>query len=141
VNPFSSYFHDLRRRHQVSQKELAKIIGYEQGYISGLEVGRKNPPNEEFIAKLIAALNLDAAEQAALRQAVEESQRKYMLPGNASAEVFKMVNKLWHEIENLHPAQIRIINDVLQLRDQWSTPNGVRLGQTPHREQRQEAKM
>ncbi len=26
-------------------------MGYEQGYISSLEVGRKGPPNEEFISK------------------------------------------------------------------------------------------
>ena len=139
MNPFSTYLLDLRRRHRVSQKELAKKIGYEQGFISGLEIGKKNPPNEEFINKLIEALNLDETEQAALRRAVEESQRKYMLPGNASAEVFKMVKKLWHEIDNLHPSQIRIINEVLQLSDQYRTANGSRYDQTPLKGQRKEA--
>ena len=127
MTPFAIYFHDLRRRHQVSQKDLAKIIGYKQGYISGLECGRKNPTNEEFISKLIAGLNLDDDEQAALRQAVEESQRNYKLPDNASAEVSRMINKLWHEIENLNLAQIKIITEVLQLRDsRTSSSNEVR---------------
>jgi transcriptional regulator with XRE-family HTH domain len=117
LSPFSIFFHDLRRRHKVSQKELANLIGYKQGYISALEVGRKPPTNEDFIAKLIKGLKLDAVEQAALRQAVEESQRNYTLPDNASAEVSRMVNRLWHELENLSPAQIRIISEVAQLRD------------------------
>jgi transcriptional regulator with XRE-family HTH domain len=118
LTPFSTYFHDLRRRHKVSQKELAKLIGYKQGYISALEVGRKPPTNEDFIAKVIEELKLDAGEQAALRQAVAESQRRYTLPDNASAEISRMVNRLWEELENLGPTQIKIITDVLQLRDQ-----------------------
>ncbi len=117
LSPFSTFFHDLRRRHKVSQKELANLIGYKQGYISALEVGRKPPTNEDFIAQLITGLKLDAVEQAALRQAVEESQRNYTLPDNASAEVSRMVNRLWRELENLSPAQIRIISEVTQLRD------------------------
>lgn len=115
---FSEYFHDLRRRRKVSQKELAKLIGYKQGYISALEVGRKPPTNEDFIAKLIDGLKLDVGEQAALRQAVAESQHKYILPNNASADISRMVSRLWNELENLSPTQIRIITDVLQLRDQ-----------------------
>lgn len=141
MSPFSTYFHDLRRRYRVSQKELANIIGYEQGYISGLEIGRKGPPNEEFITKLIMGLNLDAIEQKALRQAVQESQRKYMLPGDASVEVFRMIHELWHEMENLHPAQVRMIRDVLHLRNELKVPNRSELGRIPHKEQIQEAKM
>lgn len=118
---FSEYFHDLRRRHKVSQKELAKLIGYKQGYISALEVGRKPPTNEDFIAKLIEGLKLDVGEQAALRQAVAESQHKYILPNNASVDISRMVSRLWNELENLSPTQIRIITDVLQLRDQCAS--------------------
>lgn len=141
MNPFSTYFHDLRRRYRVSQKELANLVGYEQGYISGLEIGRKGPPNEEFITKLIMGLNLDAIEQKALRQAVQESQRKYTLPGDASVEVFRMIHELWHEMENLHPAQVRMIRDVLLLRNELEVPNRSKLGRVPHKEQIQEAKM
>lgn len=117
---FATYFHDLRRRHKVSQKELSKLIGFKQGYISALEVGRKPPTNKDFIEKIIDALNLDAIEQAALWQAVDESQRNYTLPDDTSAEISRMVNKLWRELDNLSPLQVRIITDVLQLRDQCS---------------------
>lgn len=115
MSPFSIYFHDLRRRCRVSQKFLAKAMGYEQGFVSAMEIGRKGPPNEEFVAKLIQALRLDEHEKAALRQAVEESQRRYVLPGDVSSDVYRMVHKLWREIENLHPAQVRMISEILSL--------------------------
>ena len=118
---FSEYFHDLRRRHKISQKELAKLIGYKQGYISALEVGRKPPTNEDFIAKLIEGMKLDAGEQVALRQAVDESQRRYTLPDDASAEISRMINRLWRELNNLSPAQIKIITEVLQMHAQCTS--------------------
>lgn len=120
MSPFSTYFHELRRRYRVSQKELAKRMGYEQGYISGLEVGRKGPPNEEFIGKLIETLDIDKDEQMALRQAVAESQRRYVLPDDASTDVYKLVRKLWGEMNNLQPTQIRAINEILSFQDRKS---------------------
>lgn len=89
-----------------------------QGYISALEVGRRSPSNKDFITKLIEVLKLDAVEQAKLWQAVGDSQRKYTLPDNASAEISRLVSVLWKELDNLSPAQIKTITDVLQLRDQ-----------------------
>jgi len=141
MNPFSTYLWDLRRRHQVSQKELANLIGYEQGYISGVEVGKKNPPNEEFIGKLIAGLDLDASEQSALRQALAASQRKYVLPGDAPAEVFHLVTLLWQEMGNLQPAQIKVITEVLRMRDQWGKSSGSSAGRIARKNQREEAHM
>lgn len=99
------------------------MIGYEQGYISGIEIGRKGPPNEEFIDKLIAALNLDPNEQSALRKAVKESERRYTLPQEVPVNVYRMMHELWLDVENLHPVQIRMIRDILRLRDQLSLPS------------------
>lgn len=115
MSPFSVYFHDLRRRFRVSQKKLASLMGYEQAYVSGLEIGRKGPPNDEFVTRLIQALRLDENEQTALLQAVEESQRRYVLPEDTATDVYRMIHKLWSEIDSLHPAQIRMINEVLSL--------------------------
>lgn len=120
MSPFSTYFHELRRRYRVSQKELAKKMGYEQGYISGLEVGRKGPPTEEFIGKLIQTLDLDEDEQSALHHAVIESKRRYVLPGDAPIDVYRLVRKLWIEMDNLQPTQIRAINEILSFQDRRS---------------------
>jgi transcriptional regulator with XRE-family HTH domain len=63
MSPFSHFLHDLRMRLEIRQAELAELVGYEQSYISALEVGLKGPPTQEFIARLIHALSLSPAEQ------------------------------------------------------------------------------
>ncbi len=90
-------------------------MGYEQAYVSSVELGKKGPPNDEFVTRLIQALHLDANEQATLFRAVEESQRRYVLPDDAATDVYRMVHKLWKELDSLHPAQIRVINEILSL--------------------------
>ena len=47
-------------RHGIRQTELAELIGYEQTYISALEVGKKGPSTPEFVERLISALMLSA---------------------------------------------------------------------------------
>jgi transcriptional regulator with XRE-family HTH domain len=104
-------------RHGIRQSDLANIMGYEQSFISALEIGSKGPPTQEFVAKLISALDLDEEEQAVLSQAVEESRRKFVLPNDSSPEVYKMCAELWASMERLHPAQIQMIREVIRLKD------------------------
>ena len=51
MSPFSHFLHELRLQHQIRQSELAELLGYEQSYISALEVGIKGPPTDEFVRK------------------------------------------------------------------------------------------
>jgi len=126
----------------MSQKELAHLMGYEQGYLSGLEIGRKGPPNEEFVGKLIDALNLDSEEQVRLHQAVQESQRRYSVPDDAPTEVFRLVHKLWRNMDGLYPVQIRMIEEVLSLQDEIGNMHAhPGLGGAMRNSQEQEAKM
>lgn len=97
------------------QSELAQRMGYEQTYISALEVGNKGPPTAEFVEKLITTLALGTEEQARLAQAVEASQRKLVLEIDSSPETYWMLKELRERIQFLHPAQIKMIRDVLQL--------------------------
>lgn len=39
MSPFSQFLHDLRMRRRLRQADLADLLGYEQSYISALEVG------------------------------------------------------------------------------------------------------
>ena len=56
MSPFSHFLHELRLRLEIRQADLAKLVGYEQSYISALEVGLKGPPTQEFITRLIQAV-------------------------------------------------------------------------------------
>jgi transcriptional regulator with XRE-family HTH domain len=125
LSPISAHLQELRKRYGVSQRELALRIGYEQAYISGIELGRKGPPPERFIQKLIIGLNLNAQEESSLRLAVLESQRKYVLPEDASTEEFRLFRELWNQLGKLHPAQIQIMREILRLPEQcnWGGPS------------------
>ena len=91
------------------------MMGYEQTYLSAIEVGVKGPPNDEFINKLIQVLELSEGEQEALWEKVEHSQRRYLVPAEVTQEVYLMVHSLFSQIDRLHPSQIAIIDQTLRM--------------------------
>jgi transcriptional regulator with XRE-family HTH domain len=116
MSPFSESLHSLRVRHGLRQVELAELIGYEQSYISALEVGLKGPPTDEFLERLSVALALSEAEQEGLRAAALASQRKLAIEPDAPADIYWLLRDLRHEIAHLTPAQVRMIREVIALR-------------------------
>ncbi len=76
MNPFACLLHTIRMQRGIRQTELSDLIGYEQTYISALEIGKKGPPTPEFVEKLIPALDLKGEEREHLLKAVEASNRK-----------------------------------------------------------------
>jgi transcriptional regulator with XRE-family HTH domain len=107
---------EIRMRHELRQSELAELMGFDQSYISALEVGLKGPPTPEFVDKLCLALELNVEEERAVREAVEASERKFVLPADASVDAFLLWKDLSDQIFHLHPAEIRLIRDLLHLK-------------------------
>lgn len=122
MSPFSHFLHDLRLRHQIRQSELAELLGYEQSYISALEVGIKGPPTEEFVQKLIAAIGLSLDEQAELQEIIAASDRKLALPADSPQPLYWMLKELRDQLENLHPLQVKLIQDALAMRGSLVDP-------------------
>lgn len=116
MSPFSESLHSLRVRHGLRQVELAELIGYEQSYISALEVGLKGPPTDEFLERVSVALALSEAEQEGLRVAALASQRKLAIEPDAPADIYWLLRDLRNEIAHLTPAQVRMIREVIALR-------------------------
>jgi predicted transcriptional regulator len=117
MSPFAHLLHDLRMRFGIRQSELATLIGYDQTYISALEVGTKGPPPQEFVQRLMEALPLSETDQHELREAVSASHPKLVIDRDSPQEVFWMVAKLRERLLGLHPAQIRIITDIMEFPD------------------------
>jgi|SRR5450830_67162 len=117
MSPFSTFLHEIRLRHGIRQSELAELLGYEQSYISALEIGVKGPPTEEFVVKLINALALSHVEQQEVHQIVSASQRKLALDPDSPQDVYWMLKDLREQLNNLHPVQIKLIQDALNLKD------------------------
>lgn len=103
-------------RHRIRQSELASLIGFERSYVSALEIGTKGPPTEEFIDKLVSSLALSPSERDEIRDAVSASQRKLVIGPDCPTDVFWMLRDLREQLEELHPVQIKMIRDALQLR-------------------------
>jgi len=122
MSPFSHFLHDLRLRHQIRQSELAELLGYEQSYISALEVGIKGPPTAEFVTKLVHALALSPEVQAELREAVSASDRKLALPADSPQTLYWMIKRLRDQLDNLHPLQVKLIQDALAMRGSLVDP-------------------
>jgi transcriptional regulator with XRE-family HTH domain len=116
MSPFSHLLQEIRVRHSLRQADLARRIGYEQSYISALEVGLKGPPTDEFLDRLSAAVPLTQAEQDDLRAAAQASQRKLVIDPDAPSDIYWLLSDLREEIQHLTPVQVRMIRDVLALR-------------------------
>lgn len=99
------------------------MVGYEQSYVSALELGLKGPPTDEFVKKLIGVLKLSLEEQQTLTEAVAASQRKISIPTDASAEVYWLCHRLQQQLERLHPVQIELIETALSLPLNFNLPN------------------
>ena len=92
------------------QAEFAAKLGFDQSYISAIELESKGPPSEEFVGRHVERLDLDDAWQGGLRVALHESQRRRLLPKGASKDVYRMFNELRRQFENLHPHTIFELN-------------------------------
>lgn len=126
-------------RYGIRQGDLAELIGYEQSYVSSLEVGIKGPPQPEFITQLIKALDLPPEDQARLHAAVTASQRKLVIDTDAPQELYRLVADLQKALPTLQPVQIRVIREVLAMKIQEEPmPEPVRRLK---RRKREEAKM
>ena len=115
MSPFSVYLLDLRNRFGLRQTKLAEMLGYEQSYISGLELGTKNPSNPEFLARLSHALNLTDQEQEELAKVVKQSQQRFVLPREVHPEAFRLCSELWDKIDRIPLPQLQAIRAVLNL--------------------------
>lgn len=104
-------------RRGIRQNELAELIGYDQTYISALEVGLKGPPTPEFVDKLVATLSLTPAEVEDIRIAAQASDRKLVLDPDAHPDIYWMLDALRQRLDRLHPAQARMIRELLNLPD------------------------
>lgn len=137
MSPFSHFLHELRLRHQ---SELAELLGYEQSYISELEVGIKGPPTEEFIKKLISALALSHSEQVELHEIIAASDRKLALSVDSPQPLYWMLKGLREQLDNLHPVQVKLIQDALALRGSLVDPQPELIRRIKRR-RREEATM
>lgn len=115
MSPFSIYLVELRNRYGLRQTKFAEMMGYEQSYVSALELGTKGPTNKEFVAQLIKIFKLDTHEQAELMHAIKQSQNRFTLPAGVQVDTFRMCSELWEKIDQLPSSHIQAIRALIKL--------------------------
>jgi transcriptional regulator with XRE-family HTH domain len=140
MNPFACFLHTIRMQRGIRQTELSDLIGYEQTYISALEIGKKGPPTPEFVERLITALDLKGEEREHLLKAVEASNRKLVIDSDMPQDVFWMLHELRDRVSDLTLAEIQLIRQVLKLKESYGN-SYVEPGYRLHRRKKMEAQM
>lgn len=115
-SPISIHLRDLRLRVGMTQMDLAHSIGYEQAYVSSIELGTKSP-SKEFLAKLVGVIALGVEDQQKLELALQASKRRFVLPPDASTRTYQFCNDLWNKLERLHPALLEAMHVMLDVED------------------------
>lgn len=115
-SPFGVFLRDLRLRNSFRQHELAAQLGYEQSYISALELGTR-APTRELLDALVRKMSLSDKDVADLAKAVDESGRRFVLPVDVPTDTYRFCHELWEKIDSLHPAVIQAMRELIQLED------------------------
>lgn len=117
TSPLSIFLRELRLRSGLTQLQMGSLLGYEQAYMSSLELGLKSP-SKQFLLKLTAALELNEKDRNDLESAAKQSNRRFTLPPEASTQAYVFCNALWEKIEHLYPAQIAAMAELLKMDEQ-----------------------
>lgn len=116
-SPISIYLRDLRLQAGMTQLDLAHSIGYEQAYVSAIELGTKSP-SREFLNKLAVVMKLGIDDSQKLELALKASRRRFVLPPESSTKTYRFCNDLWDKLERLHPALLDAMHVILNVDDQ-----------------------
>lgn len=117
TSPISIFLRDLRVQAGLTQLELAGMMGYEQAYVSAMELGLK-PPSREYVQRLAKALGLQARDLEELEAERQQSNRRFVLPTEVPTSTYRFCNDLWGRIGTLHPAVISAMHQLLAVQDE-----------------------
>ncbi len=114
MSPFSIELKKLRMSRNLTQKEAAEALGYEQSYLCALENGKKNAPQVAFINQMEKKLQLNEQEKNLLLDSLQRSCRRFLLPVGVSEQEYELFNELKNHWGSLSEAQVNLIKLVLQ---------------------------
>jgi transcriptional regulator with XRE-family HTH domain len=97
VTNLGNFVRTRRRELHISQAELARRVGVDDGYISSIERGVRTPNGVAFIEQLGDALNLDADSKRELAVAATCSQRYIHLSDPLPAYKYQVIAALVHD--------------------------------------------
>jgi transcriptional regulator with XRE-family HTH domain len=116
-SPLAKLLKKSRVDRGLRQHDVARTLGYEQAYLSAIELGTKSP-SQEFLLRFANAFQFEKQEMQELEEAVRGSRRRFVLPYQVPTETYQLCNELWEKIDRLVPAQVIAIRHILRIVDE-----------------------
>ncbi len=118
MNPFSAKLRSLRDSRGLLQKSLSISLGVSATYLSALEKGRKQPPqNKEFFEKLRQCLQLSNDELQELQNIAVATEKLGPLAIGTSSMQLELGLYFAACLRSIPPKQIRAITAILETID------------------------
>ncbi|MEX3669391.1 helix-turn-helix domain-containing protein [Paraburkholderia phenoliruptrix] len=117
--PFAVFLRGLRLRSALSQAELAQKLGYEQAYVSALELGTK-PPSAEFLTRLRDHLSLADADRQEMQRELQDSPRRFVIPADLPTDEYRLYAELQRKIGRLLPTQIVTLRAIVRMDEEMT---------------------
>lgn len=113
MTPFGKYMRNLRLDKGMMLKECAEQLEVTSAYLSALEHGKKGLPNAKFLERIVIAMKLDSAQEAALRDSVKDSDTRFEISAKATPMAFETANAFARRLPSLSELQLLRIKDIL----------------------------
>jgi transcriptional regulator with XRE-family HTH domain len=138
-SPLSIFLKKIRLQAQMTQRDFAELLGFDQTHISRIELGLSQP-SADFLARVVEVVELSDQDQDELKAAIKTSRRHYVLPEDAETNVFLLCSELWDRIERLHPEAVEGLRAFLRMQDSFGDAPRFRTSRVK-RANKAEAKM
>lgn len=107
------FIRQRRVSRELTQADLARQIGVDATYISGIESGRKRPGSAQLLKAIGDALQLDEEGRLALQKAADLSRRSLRLSAELSPEKSELMNAFAADLPYLDASGVEILANVL----------------------------
>lgn len=107
------FIRQRRVSRELTQADLARQIGVDATYISGIESGRKRPGSAQLLRAVGDALQLDEEGRLALQKAADLSRRSLRLSAELSPEKSELMNAFAADLPYLDASGVEILANVL----------------------------
>ena len=107
------FIRQRRVSRELTQADIARQIGVDATYISGIESGRKRPGSAQLLKAIGDALQLDEEGRLALQKAADLSRRSLRLSAELSPEKSELMNAFAADLPYLDASGVEILANVL----------------------------
>jgi transcriptional regulator with XRE-family HTH domain len=105
---FGDRLRELRKAKGLTQKGLAAKVDLDFTYLSKVETGSAEPPREDKIRKLAAALNADAEELVLLAGKVPKELRRVVTENSAAPTLLRALRDKEFTVEELEALMAKL---------------------------------